>query len=90
MFVSNTTKESKNSLHTRLYKLGLNIPKEKIFTSLTATHDYLVRKSLRPYSLLTKDALLDFEDLPKENPNCVVIGLAPDMFLYEEMNKAFQ
>ncbi|XP_066910213.1 haloacid dehalogenase-like hydrolase domain-containing protein 2 [Clytia hemisphaerica] len=90
MFVSNTTKESKNSLHTRLNKLGLNIPKEKIFTSLTATYDYLARNSLRPYSLLSKDALLDFEDLPKEDPNCVVIGLAPEMFSYEEMNKAFQ
>ena len=90
IFVSNTTKESKGSLRARLKKLGFDIPDEKLFTSLTATHDFLKENNLRPYSLLTEDACADFKDLCAGDPNCVVIGLAPERFSYEEINKAFQ
>ena len=92
LFVSNTTKESKSSLISRLARAGLPVNRNKVFTSLTATHDYLKKNELRPHCLLSDDALTDFVGLvDKENPNCVVIGLAPpEKFSYEELNKAFQ
>ena len=89
--MSNTTKESKSSLISRLVRAGLHLSKNQVFTSLTATHDYLKKNKLRPHCLLSDDALTDFSDLDKENPNCVVIGLAPpEKFSYVELNKAFQ
>lgn len=91
LFVSNTTKESKSSLISRLSRAGLAVSKSQVFTSLTATHDYLKKNELRPHCLLSNDALTDFIDLEKENPNCVVIGLAPpENFSYVELNRAFQ
>jgi len=90
VFLSNTTKESRHSLVKRLWKLGLDIPNEKIFTSLTATHSFLKQHNLRPFCMLSDDAKTDFEDLQQDDPNCVVVGLAPGSFSYEEMNTAFQ
>lgn len=40
--------------------------------------------------MLQPDAMQDFEGIQLENPNCVVVGLAPDCFNYEQMNKAFR
>ena len=36
------------------------------------------------------DVLPEFESVPKDNPNCVVIGDAAKHFTYEATNKAFQ
>lgn len=91
LFVSNTTKESKSSLISRLARAGLSANRNQVYTSLTATHDYLKNNDLRPHCLLSNDALTDFSDIEKEDPNCVVIGLAPpEKFSYVELNKAFQ
>ena len=91
LFVSNTTKESKSSLNSRLSRAGLPVDRDQIFTSLTATHDYLKENKLRPHCLLSDDAMKDFDDLEQEKPNCIVIGLAPpEKFSYLEMNKTFQ
>lgn len=61
-----------------------------MFTSLSAARQLVERRQLRPMLLLQQDALQDFEGIQQDNPNCVVIGLAPDCFNYEQMNKAFR
>lgn len=41
--------------------------------------------------LIDPAAMEDFQDLVKdESPNAVVIGLAPNKFNYDELNKAFR
>ena len=32
----------------------------------------------------------DFSDLPTDDPNCVLLGLAPSHFHYERLNEAFR
>ncbi|MCL4137101.1 UNVERIFIED_CONTAM: hypothetical protein GTU68_033502 [Idotea baltica] len=89
-FVTNTTKESKQTLLSRLNRIGFHIEEREIFTSLTAAKQVIIQKELRPFYLLSEDALKDFEDIPSSDPNAVVVGLAPLAFDYENMTKAFR
>ncbi|XP_003704105.1 haloacid dehalogenase-like hydrolase domain-containing protein 2 [Megachile rotundata] len=91
-FVTNTTKESSNFLHNRLIKLGFDIKKEEIFSSLAAARRLIISRKLNPMLLIDSAANEDFEDLIKNDneQNAVVVGLAPDKFHYEELNKAFR
>lgn len=71
-----------------------------MFTSLSAAVQYVKMNELKPFYLLTEDAKGDFvseqtaenvcaNDL-HGNENAVVVGLAPDKFVYETINKAFR
>ena len=89
-FITNTTKESKRSLLCRLEKIGFDIHLDEVFTSLTAARRKVEQESLHPFLLLEESAMEDFEGVARENPNSVVVGLAPSMFDYEHMNTAFR
>ncbi|XP_069483034.1 haloacid dehalogenase-like hydrolase domain-containing protein 2 isoform X1 [Ambystoma mexicanum] len=89
-FVTNTTKECKRSLLERLRKLDFEISEEEIFTSLTAARNLVEQQKVRPMLLIDDSALHDFEGIATQDPNAVVIGLAPEHFNYETLNKAFR
>ncbi|KFO98031.1 Haloacid dehalogenase-like hydrolase domain-containing protein 2 [Calypte anna] len=88
-FVTNTTKECKRDLLERLTRLGFDIAENEIFTSLTAARNLLEQKHVRPLLLVDDKALPDFTGIATDDPNAVVVGLAPEHFHYEMMNKAF-
>ncbi|EZA52288.1 haloacid dehalogenase-like hydrolase domain-containing protein 2 [Ooceraea biroi] len=90
-FVTNTTKESSNYLYERLTKLGFDLRKEEIFSSLAAARKLIITRQLKPMLLIDPAAMDDFQDLvTDETPNAVVVGLAPSKFNYDELNKAFR
>lgn len=97
-FVTNTTKESKDTLLARLTRIGFtSIKKNDMFTSLSAAVEYVRSNRLQPFYLLTDDAKKDFIDgdhdhcdTAKGMENSVVVGLAPEQFNYENMNHAFR
>ncbi|CAG5134371.1 unnamed protein product [Candidula unifasciata] len=89
-FVTNTTKESKRFLIARLQKIGFSVQNEEVFSSLSAARKLLDDRQLRPFFMIDKKALEDFEGISQENPNAVVIGLAPEEFYYEKMNTAMR
>ena len=89
-FITNTTKESKHSLLDRLKKIGFDIHLDEVFTSLTAARKKVEEESLRPLLLLEESAKEDFEGVSGENPDSVVVGLAPSMLDYHHMNEAFR
>lgn len=98
-FVTNTTKESKDTLLERLHRIGFSsINKDDMFTSLSAAVRYVQANNLKPFYLLTEDAKKDFTEQTTENStdndgndeNAVVVGLAPDKFVYETINNAFR
>ncbi|ALC39880.1 maker556 [Drosophila busckii] len=89
-FVTNTTKESKSTLHNRLTKIGFNLNIEEIYSSLSAAVAFVNAEKLNPFYLLTDDARQDFPAEDKSRPlDSVVVGLAPNAYDYEHMNKAF-
>ena len=87
-FVTNTTKEDLNSLHVRLESMKFEISKDEIFTSLSAARNLIEKRGIRPYLMLSESALKDFEGIDTSEPNAVVVGLSPQHFEYEPMNKA--
>ncbi|XP_063151914.1 haloacid dehalogenase-like hydrolase domain-containing protein 2 [Candoia aspera] len=89
-FVTNTTKECKRDLLERLKKLEFDIKEDEIFTSLTAARNLLEQKQVRPLLMVEENALHDFTGIETSEPDAVVIGLAPDHFNYQTMNKAFR
>jgi ribonucleotide monophosphatase NagD (HAD superfamily) len=60
-FVTNTTKESLRLLHDKVTKLGFNIDRDEIFTSLTAARRLVDARGYRPFTLLEESAKEDFE-----------------------------
>uniref|UniRef100_A0A673HLU1 Haloacid dehalogenase-like hydrolase domain-containing protein 2 n=1 Tax=Sinocyclocheilus rhinocerous TaxID=307959 RepID=A0A673HLU1_9TELE len=89
-FVTNTTKECKRTLFERLRRLNFDLQEQEIFTSLTAARNLLEQRAVRPLLLVEDSALEDFTGLETSDPNAVVIGLAPDHFNYQTLNKAFR
>ncbi|KAG8225151.1 hypothetical protein J437_LFUL006175 [Ladona fulva] len=89
-FVTNTTKESRSFLLSRLSSLGFDIKAEEVFTSLLAARSLVESLKVRPYLFLEDEALEDFQGIETDNPNAVVVGLAPSMFEYNHMNRAFR
>ncbi|XP_014230124.1 haloacid dehalogenase-like hydrolase domain-containing protein 2 [Trichogramma pretiosum] len=91
-FVTNTTKESKNILHTRLQTLGFDIKKDEIFSSLGAARELVKSRKLNPLLLIDDAALEDFTDIidEKQPSNAVLVGLAPEKFNYKYLNEAFR
>ena len=73
-------------------KLGFNIKREEIFSSLAAARKLIISRKLNPMLFIDPAASEDFEDLIKNDnkKDAVVIGLAPDKFNYEELTKAFR
>lgn len=88
--MTNTTKESKRVLLERLQRLNFNLQEHEIFTSLSAARNLIEQKQHRPLLLVEDSALEDFAGIDTSEPNAVVIGLAPDHFNYETLNKAFR
>uniref|UniRef100_A0A1I7UMW5 Haloacid dehalogenase-like hydrolase domain-containing protein 2 n=1 Tax=Caenorhabditis tropicalis TaxID=1561998 RepID=A0A1I7UMW5_9PELO len=89
-FVTNTTKESQNLLYQRVRNCGFQIEKHEIFTSLSAARDLIIRNKYRPFFILDDKAMEDFEGIPTEDPNAVLIGLAPEKFNDSTMTAAFR
>ena len=62
-----------------------------MFTSLTAARNVIVSRGLRPFFMVDEAALSDFDGLlnvPIEEANAVVVGLAPDRFNQPTMTQA--
>ena len=62
-----------------------------IMTSVSATRNYLLQNKLRPYCLI-EDALIEseFAKVDMNDPNCVVVGLAPNKLNYQRLNEAYR
>lgn len=78
-------------MYERLTKLGFDLRKEEIFSSLAAARKLIISQRLKPMLLIDPAAMEDFQDLVTDDtPDAVVIGLAPSKFNYNELNKAFR
>lgn len=75
---------------SRLKSLGFQVNESEVFTSLTAARRLVEAKQFQPFCLLEDDAMADFKGIPMDKPNAVVIGLSPNSFNYETMNRAFR
>uniref|UniRef100_K3WU56 Haloacid dehalogenase-like hydrolase domain-containing protein 2 n=1 Tax=Globisporangium ultimum (strain ATCC 200006 / CBS 805.95 / DAOM BR144) TaxID=431595 RepID=K3WU56_GLOUD len=90
-FVTNTTKKSAKDLIQELHGIGFTaINANHVLTTGGLARALLEREKLRPLLMLHPSLLREFEGVDCENPNAVVIGLAPEHFNYDMMNAAFR
>ncbi|GAA5868114.1 hypothetical protein JCM3774_001025 [Rhodotorula dairenensis] len=89
-FVSNTSKESRASLLSKLKKMRLDVREEELFTSLSAAAEVVRNRGLKPLYLLSPSAREDFPPDTTGTPDSVVVGLAPAAFDYKQLNEAFR
>lgn len=101
VFVSNTTKHSRNKLIKQCTDLGFNITTDTLYTSLTTTATLFRTQYAqydRPYVLLEPDAAAEFyalsglkqQQCSTDEYNCVIVGLSPSSFTYTTLNTAFR
>ncbi|KAJ1957645.1 hypothetical protein EC988_000724 [Linderina pennispora] len=89
-FVTNSTKTSDERLYAKLTKLGFELDRTEIFTSLSAAKRLVQEHNHRPLLLLEDEALEQFTDIDQSEPHtAVVLGLAPSKLDYANMNRAF-
>ena len=89
-FLTNTTRTTPQTIHTKLQKMGFDLAPEMLFTALDATRNYIVEQNGTAYVLLTDEAEQYFEALISDTPDFVVVGDAYRNFTFERMNAAFR
>ena len=73
--------------------MGFGLKSEEIYSSLGAARKFIETHKLKPFFLLSPEALEDFEHVAigvEDKPNAVVVGLAPTEFHYDKLNEAFR
>jgi HAD superfamily hydrolase (TIGR01458 family) len=90
-FLTNTSTTSSTGLLQKLHDMGFHVAQEELLTSVLATRNYLMQHNLRPFCIMEDTSDLSNEALDLTPPhNCVVVGLAPTKFNYENLNQAFR
>lgn len=96
-FVTNTSKDSRKTLHEKLVDMGFTLNVEEIHSPLKAANEYVRRYELNPYYMISESARKDLpsscsknENTNKKDYDSVVVGLAPDTYTYENLNEAFK
>lgn len=92
-FVTNTTKESGQTLLNRLTTIGFRIQAAEIYSSLSAAAQYVRNTGLKnPFYMLSDDARTEFPVATDANDfDAVVVGLAPaEQYSYDRLTHAFR
>jgi HAD superfamily hydrolase (TIGR01458 family) len=94
-FVSNTTRKCRATIARNLSIMGIDIPKQYIFTPPLAAIAYMKNAGRdQCYLLTTGDVEEDFKQFrmctPEARPDFVVIGDAGDKITYGTLNRAFR
>jgi HAD superfamily hydrolase (TIGR01458 family) len=89
-FVTNTTRSTKQTLLTRLAKLGLDISADELFTPGQAARDWLNAHESSPVLVVHPTLAQEFAGLPAREKRAVVVGDAGNAFDYAHLNRAFR
>lgn len=89
-FVTNTSRKTRAQLLADLATFGFDIDPDTLFTAPIAAKAWVEQQGLRPYCLVHRNILSDFESLAQDDPNCVILGDAADDLNYENLNQAFR
>lgn len=91
-FVTNTAKESCQSIHNRLVKMGFKLSLEEIYSSISSIKEIIKSHSLKPMLLLPDEIIENMRAVSygeSDNPDAVIIGNEPSLIQYDKLNEAF-
>jgi HAD superfamily hydrolase (TIGR01458 family) len=89
-FITNTSQKTGAALLRHLHALGFAVQESELFTAVDAARQWLQQRELRPFCLVHKNIVSEFEEFDQRDPNAVLIGDAADGFDYASLNRAFQ
>jgi HAD superfamily hydrolase (TIGR01458 family) len=89
-FITNTSQKTRGQLLARLGEMGFHLTKEQLFTAVDTARQWLQQRSLRPYCLVHRNIVSEFEDFDQGDPDAVLIADAAEDFNYQNLNRAFQ
>ncbi|WP_211218715.1 hypothetical protein RG903_14665 [Thermithiobacillus tepidarius DSM 3134] len=89
-FLTDTTRSTRAQVAAQLQQMGFAIAENTIASAPLATRARLLAGSLRPMLLVHPHLLPEFDGIPKEKPNTVVVGDAGGSFSYGRLNSAFR
>jgi len=89
-YVTNEIQFTRKQLHEKLIRLGFKMAEDSIMPPALAAKQLVMKRNLRPHLLVHNNVLPDFDGVQTDNPNCVIVGDAVDLFTYQNMNKAFR
>jgi len=88
--VTNTTRVPSRIIFERLINLGFDLEKEKLFTALKVSREFLVKNKANAYLLVSDMAREEFEGLEEYPIKYVVVADAYTNFTYQNLNTAFR
>jgi HAD superfamily hydrolase (TIGR01458 family) len=88
-FLSNSSRNTPDSIYKKLTRFGFEIKKEEIFTALSAAKRFLEFNNSTAFILATDEAKEFFKDL-KGEMNYVLVCDAYKNFTYDNLNEAFR
>ena len=89
-FVTNTTRVPRRRIVEDLEQLGLQVAMDDVFTPAILACAFLVRENLAPFLVVHPDLREDFDGLPAQGREAVVLGDAGAYFTYDKLNEAFR
>lgn len=89
-YLTNTTRQTRERIQSKLAKMGFVVPEEAIFTAPRAVRAHIESHDLTPLLLIHPGLEPEFADLVGSNPDVVVLGDAGDAFTYQALNRAFR
>jgi len=89
-FITNTTRQPKRELISRLQGMGLAIGGEELLTPAQIARDFLIANSLSPHLLVHERLEEDFAGLPPGASEAVIIGDVGSALTYDRLNAAYR
>ncbi len=89
-FITNTSQKTRAALLRHLRALGFVVQDEQLFTAVDAAKSWLRQRNMRPYCLVHRNIVAEFEEFDQRDPDAVLIGDAAEGFDYASLNRAFQ
>ncbi|THF62692.1 TIGR01458 family HAD-type hydrolase [Pseudothauera rhizosphaerae] len=89
-FLTNTASQSRDYLLALLAGMGVEVAHDELFTAPGAAAQWVRSRGHRPYLLLSPNVAHEFDGIPRDDPDCVVLGDAGDDLSYANLNRAFE
>ena len=89
-FVTNTTRKVRADVVRDLRALGFALDPREVLTCALAARRMLLDRGLRPHLLVHPGLRPEFDGIPTDHPNAVVVGDAGEGFSYGALNAAFR
>lgn len=68
--------------------MGVQVEPKDLRTAPLAARSYMLSNGLRPFALIEDELKNDFVGVDDQDPNAVLVGLAPDKFDYKHVRAA--